>query len=291
MNINNSNKSNINNGLITKIWGPPAWEYLHAVTFGYPIHPTQGHKDQYLEFFKNVGNTLPCGHCRDSYKEFILSGITILDMDAMKSRDTLTKWLYLIHQQVNNKLGISYGVTFENIREKYESFRASCSKSKKVNAKGCVMPLDDKAESYKKAYNKNCPLIPYDVAIYFEYYAKLRGLHNAEFKYFNNLKDKKKYCKMINDKCCDLWCQRDKECGDIIKNMRLHAIDSLEVDGPYKNLPTTEELKLILRFSSNLSIEKLSSLIEKLPFDENYSKNKKKHKNRRRITIYKLVRA
>ena len=28
---------NINNGLITKIWGPVVWESLHCIAFGYPI--------------------------------------------------------------------------------------------------------------------------------------------------------------------------------------------------------------------------------------------------------------
>ena len=29
--------SNENNGLMTKIWGPPGWLFLHCVTMGYPV--------------------------------------------------------------------------------------------------------------------------------------------------------------------------------------------------------------------------------------------------------------
>ena len=36
---------NANNGLITKIWGPPAWEFLHSITFGFPISPTPEQKE------------------------------------------------------------------------------------------------------------------------------------------------------------------------------------------------------------------------------------------------------
>ena len=27
---------NIGNGMMTKVWGPPGWLFLHCITFGYP---------------------------------------------------------------------------------------------------------------------------------------------------------------------------------------------------------------------------------------------------------------
>ena len=27
---------NVDNGMMTKVWGPPGWLFLHCLTFGYP---------------------------------------------------------------------------------------------------------------------------------------------------------------------------------------------------------------------------------------------------------------
>ena len=43
--------SNKNNGLMTKIWGPSGWEFLHSVSFGYPIEPTAEQKKIIKIFF------------------------------------------------------------------------------------------------------------------------------------------------------------------------------------------------------------------------------------------------
>ena len=51
---------NVNNGLITKIWGPGLWSALHCITFGYPVNPTEKHKQDYKRFFTIVGDILPC---------------------------------------------------------------------------------------------------------------------------------------------------------------------------------------------------------------------------------------
>lgn len=274
---------NANNGLITKIWGPPAWEFLHSITFGFPISPTPEQKEAYRDFFVRVGDILPCKYCRDSYKQFISEGNTQLTDAVFKNRDSLTDWFYLLHEKVNNKLGIAYGVTLDDVCDKYESFRAQCSKKTKTKteqeSKGCITPLNKKAESYKNAYNKNCPLIPYNIAKQFKYYAKLRGLDKNEFFYLNKIKNKEDLTKMMDDKCCSMWCKRNKECTDIIRDMRLFGITPLENDGQWKGLPTKDELKLILRFSSNLTTEILANLITKLPMIN--SKIKK---------IYRLVR-
>ena len=121
-----TDNSNVNNGLITKIWGPPLWTSLHCITFGYPIEPTPEQKINYKIFLEKVGDVLPCKFCRDSYKKFINEPDTLLDDNALKNRGSLTKWLYDLHNKVNNKLGFTYGVTYESIVNRYEKFRAKC---------------------------------------------------------------------------------------------------------------------------------------------------------------------
>ena len=123
-------QSNINNGLMTKIWGPPAWKFLHSVTFGYPIKPTVEKKEKYRQFFTSVGDILPCGACRDSYIKFINEDGTKLTDKVMDNRESLSKWLYKIHNKVNKKLKYEYGITYDNVQNVYESYRAGNSNTK-----------------------------------------------------------------------------------------------------------------------------------------------------------------
>ena len=72
-------------------------------------------------------------------------------MKHLGSRKEFTKWLYDIHNLVNNKLGVPSceTPTFEEVEERYQSFRAACKplseKQKQDNAtKGCISPEDGK---------------------------------------------------------------------------------------------------------------------------------------------------
>ena len=89
----NSDKSNSDKsenhgseGLLTSIWGPPTWESLHCITFGYPRHPTKKDKKYYLMFFKLLTKTLPCCVCRDHYTEYVFSN---KEKHAFNSQDFL----------------------------------------------------------------------------------------------------------------------------------------------------------------------------------------------------------
>jgi len=135
---------NENNGLTVSTWGPVGWVYIHSVSFGYPVSPSDfdiknGNpigttENNYRMFFKFVGKTLPCKFCRNSYDKFTAE-IPI----RLESRDALTHWLWEIHNKVNGKLEKDYSVSYPEIQKKFESFRAKCSHT--ANAKGCTEPL------------------------------------------------------------------------------------------------------------------------------------------------------
>lgn len=279
-NKNNGLISNKNNGLITKIWGPPAWTFLHCVTFGYPIEPTEENKEKFKMFFELVGDILPCKYCRESYKEFISQERTRLTDDVMQNRDTLTKWFYDIHNEVNNKLDTVYGVKYEDVVKRYEAYRATCSKKPANQPKGCIVPLNKKAQCYKVASITDCPIVPVSVVKQFIEYAKKRGIDTTQ--YIDEINTNQDLDKMLNNKSCGVWCKRNKECRDIITKMRVEGIPSVESKGPYSGLPTPEELKLILRFSSNLSPDELDKIGQKL----NKSINNKKGRK-----VYRLVKS
>ena len=51
-------------GMVTSIWGPNLWHYLHTISFNYPVKPTNENKKYYKQFICNLQHTLPCKHCR-----------------------------------------------------------------------------------------------------------------------------------------------------------------------------------------------------------------------------------
>jgi hypothetical protein len=137
------NNTHAGNGMMTNVWGPAGWVFLHSVTFGYPMdpdafdhnleQPVGTTRERYLQFFESCAFVFPCRYCRESYQRFIqedpVSG-------SLKDRASLTRWLWRIHERVNEKLG-KKGITYEELVRRYETYRATCNKDKK----GCSVPL------------------------------------------------------------------------------------------------------------------------------------------------------
>jgi hypothetical protein len=237
------------NGLITKIWGPHFWETLHCASAGYPLEPSDNDKKNYKDFYIAVGNVLPCKFCRESYEEFITKDKDCIINDTVfESRENLMLWVYKLHERVNLKLGMTYNVTFDEVKDRLESFRAKCMKGKK----SCAMPLNLKANSFEKAEHKNAPVMDEKFYISFKSYAKRRGIE------FND--EILKLAKL--DHTHEIWKYRDIYCVKLIKKMRLKGLPSVELDGEYKNLPTIEELKLIKMLSTNICCEELNQILK-----------------------------
>ena len=36
-----------NDGMMTSIWGPSLWHFLHTMSFNYPVYPSKTEKKQY----------------------------------------------------------------------------------------------------------------------------------------------------------------------------------------------------------------------------------------------------
>lgn len=245
-----------NNGLITKIWGGPGWTFNHSVTFGYPIEPTDEQKQQYRDYFVSLGNVLPCKYCRESYKKFISTGETALTDEALTNRESLTKWFYRVHEAVNNKLEVDYGVTYEDLVDRFESFRAKCGKPAPTT-KGCVAPLDYKAFSFKKLYYTDAPIVKIEVVEPFVKLATIRGLSQEYFNFYD-------YADALGGdfsvlKKQDLWQNRNVYCQKQIRHMRENGIKSIEEEGIWAGTPTIDELKLLMFLSSNLNRTELKN--------------------------------
>jgi hypothetical protein len=257
-------EDNSNNGLLTKIWGPSAWNMLQCCAFGYPINPTDEDKKNFRTFYDVIKYVLPCRFCRESYTQFIIDDDTVLNDAALESRNTLVRWVYNIHEKVNKKLGVTYGLTFEDYVKRYESFRAKCVKDKIVN--GCNMPLKDRTNAFKMAYNKDCHLIDCEIAKKFVYYAKLRGFRKKDFEFmelYSNI-DKQKV-NLYSDNLCDIWFKRNLRCERVKQKMRTHDIEPLEKFGKWEGMPGIDELKLILNLTSTLDVVDLIRVAQVIP--------------------------
>ena len=115
-----------NDGMLTTIWGPGIWHYLHTMSFNYPVHPTAADKQHYRDFVLELQYVLPCGKCRknlvNNFKKHPLA------MSNMQSRETFSRYIYDLHETINKMLNKHSGLTYDNVRERYEHFRARCAK-------------------------------------------------------------------------------------------------------------------------------------------------------------------
>lgn len=138
-------------GMMTKIWGPALWHYLHTMSFNYPVKPTAADKKHYRDFIINLQYVLPCKYCRmnltNNFKK------KPLQMCHMASRDTFSRYIYELHETVNKMLLKKSHLTYSDVRERYEHFRSRCTEEKpklftfkktttrRKKEKGCTEPL------------------------------------------------------------------------------------------------------------------------------------------------------
>lgn len=131
-------------GMLTTVWGPSLWHSLHAISFNYPLQPTRRDKINYKRFIKQLQYVLPCKYCRINLKENFKC-LPLLDKD-MKNRETFSRYVYKLHELINKMLKKKSGLSYNDVRERYEHFRARCNKGKIVSTllkkeNGCVDPL------------------------------------------------------------------------------------------------------------------------------------------------------
>ena len=139
-----------NEGMLTTVWGPLLWTFLHTISFNYPVKPSRENKQKYREFIYHLQYILPCRYCRDNIKKNLT--VMPLKMKHMKNRERFSRWMFNFHELVNKMLKKNSGLTYCEIRDRYEHFRSRCTEPiktiktiktiKKIKKeKGCVEPL------------------------------------------------------------------------------------------------------------------------------------------------------
>ena len=102
----------------TRFWGPSGWRLLHSITFAYD--PNE--RSAVQTFFETLPFVLPCKFCRTSLQEYVEEDPV---KPALESRDSLSRWLWRIHNKVNDKLRsqslpVDPDPPFEKVKEFYE---------------------------------------------------------------------------------------------------------------------------------------------------------------------------
>ena len=138
-------------GMVTSVWGPAQWHYLHTMSFNYPVNPTAEDKKHYKDYVYNLRYVLPCKYCRINLTNNLKK--KPLQMCHMESRATFSRYIYELHELVNRMLGKKSHLTYCDVRERYEHFRSRCTQekpkiftfkktqTKKKKEKGCTEPL------------------------------------------------------------------------------------------------------------------------------------------------------
>ena len=154
---------NSGDGMLTTVWGPSMWHYLHIMSFNYPVKPSSQEKIHYKNFMLNLQYVLPCRHCRENltnnYKAYPLKEC------HLKSRAAFSRYVYRLHEIINKMLGKKSGLKFCDVKERYEHFRSRCTeenpkifefKKKTEKEKGCTEPL------YGKKAKCVIKIVPHD---------------------------------------------------------------------------------------------------------------------------------
>ena len=148
---NTYNKKDYNSeqGMLTSVWGPSLWHFLHVMSFNYPVKPSKIQKKQYKEFVYNLQYILPCKYCRinlsNNFKKFPLKN------EIFENRDSFSRYIYNLHEVVNKLLNKNSNLSYCQVRDRYENFRSRCTiqnKDKNIfnykklkKEKGCTTPL------------------------------------------------------------------------------------------------------------------------------------------------------
>lgn len=164
----------------TKAWGPPLWDSLFFVAYGYQLNPHPDRVEQYDAFFNSLAGVLPCKYCRESltgflkeldFKQYIRDGRGamrfVYDLKNKVNQKLVTQELTAAQTQFNElgekmKRGESVDVPrelrriskvfytkdpppFEDVVRKYQAHEAKCSSQLKTCRKGVsydVEPTD-----------------------------------------------------------------------------------------------------------------------------------------------------
>jgi hypothetical protein len=102
-----------------RVWGPLGWGFMISVSLAYPERPTAREMIAYRNFYKAIGEVLPCPICAENYRAH-LTQVPI--EDYLVSRGWLFKWLEIQYALMAKDAG-KPALTFPELVKKYVATR------------------------------------------------------------------------------------------------------------------------------------------------------------------------
>lgn len=155
-----SQEYNSGDGMLTTVWGPCLWFVLHVISFNYPVIPDDNTKKYYKRFLLTLRHVLPCKYCREN----LTKNLEILPptRDKFESRESFSRYIYDLHQVVNKMLNKDFDLSYEEVRDRFEIFRAKCivehkndKISKRSSKRNSRKKINKSRKSKKSKKNKN----------------------------------------------------------------------------------------------------------------------------------------
>ena len=125
--------------------------YMEHRVLNKEIEELEENKKYYKNFIESLVNVLPCKYCRINLKNNLKAHP--IRPCHMKNRETFSRYIYTLHEIINKMLGKKSGLSYCEVRERYEHFRSRCTQndapkifkfdtsSSDNKEKGCTEPL------------------------------------------------------------------------------------------------------------------------------------------------------
>tara|TARA_B100002051_G_C16284844_1_gene415292 strand:+ start:49 stop:492 length:444 start_codon:yes stop_codon:yes gene_type:complete len=117
------------NSINPNLWGPTYWKVFHTTAFAFPDNPSEEDKNVYKNFYILFTKILPCEKCTQDARK----AIKYVNWEqTLKSRDSLVKWTYLFHNDVNiklNKKSIDFDYFLNNYIKDLSKKECKCDKT------------------------------------------------------------------------------------------------------------------------------------------------------------------
>jgi len=84
------------------VWGPHYWFFLHTIAYSYPNVPTSVTKRKYYDLIQNFPLFIPDSEISVHFEKMIDKYPVSPYLD---NRDSFVRWVYFIHNKINNYLG------------------------------------------------------------------------------------------------------------------------------------------------------------------------------------------
>ncbi len=108
-------------------WGPLLWQMLHGVAEKLGSAPNHmifmDHRREMIFILRYVETIMPCSLCRSHYAAWRTSHpIDKLPETQAEFRQAVRKWLFDLHEDVNQSRGFSSGLTLDQLSMMYKGY-------------------------------------------------------------------------------------------------------------------------------------------------------------------------